>query len=121
MTNKLGGSFNTVRISLGLAILSAIAFFALSHFDKSHFVVENVSPSNVIVVAKWREEELVLGNIGVKEKIEFKLYAEASMVFIATYPNGSTISSEPIYFTSGTDVEATIFSDKINTGYASGT
>lgn len=110
-----------LRVLFGFAVALAIVYLTLSHFDKSNFMVKNASSKEVFVVAKWRENELELGYIGIKEKLEFNLNAEASMTFIVTYPNGSVVSSEPIYFTSGVDVEATIFDNKVKADYESNT
>lgn len=103
--------------------LTALLFFVVlvilaapSFFDPA-FEVVNESTEPVFVVAEWRGEEKTIGNIGPMATYEFCVDAEAAMKFRVGYLGGVEIESEPIYFTSGTTVIATITGNAVRVRY----
>lgn len=102
-----------VRAFQVLAVVAAFFFAALlilaiPSFSDAGFEVVNGSADAVSVVAAWRNREKDLGTIQPGESFRFSLDDEAAMTFRVRYADGSEIESEPIYFTSGVKVIATI-------------
>ena len=104
----------TVAVAVFFAVLVILA--VPSFFDPA-FEVVNTTTQPVFVVAEWRNEEKELGNIAPMSSYEFSVNDEAAMKFRARYPRGAETESEPIYFTSGVQVIATITSDAIKVRY----
>ena len=79
------------------------------------FIVINESRETVAVQAHWRETIRDLGDIPSNGRIEFEVNDEASMNFVATFPNGEIITSSPaVYFTSGTVTYAVISTTSVD-------
>ena len=112
-----------IRRIFNILTVAALLFFAVlviladpSFFDPA-FEVVNESTEPVFVVAEWRNEEKRIGNIGPMSTYAFSVNAEAAMKFRVSYPGGGEVESEPIYFTSGTKVIATITSNSVRLRY----
>ena len=108
--------FNVLTIASVLFFVVLAILAAPSFFDPV-FEVVNRSNEPVFVVAQWRKEEKEIGDIGPMSSYEFSLDAEGAMRFRVGYPGDGEAVSEPIYFTSGTKVIATISSDAVNVRY----
>lgn len=110
------------RVINYLAAAAAIFFLAMvtlaipSFFDPE-FEVANNSSGTVSVVAAWRSHEKMIGNIAPMSSYEFSVDDEAAMIFRVHYASGKEVESEPMYFTSGTKVIATISGDSMVVRY----
>ena len=110
------------RISNILTAAAALFLFALlilavpSFFDPEFEVVNNSSGA-VSVVAEWRGSKKEIGTIEPMSFYRFSIDAEAAMKFRVRYASGNEVKSEPIYFTSGTKVIATISDTGIKVQY----
>ena len=95
----------------GLAVLVAPSFF------DPQFEIRNQSGETVSVVAAWRDNERVFADIAPSSRVEFSVEDEAGMAFRVRYPDGREIASEPVYFTRGTTVIATIAEEGVQVRY----
>ena len=102
-----------------LAVLFCILLAALflPSFFNPGFVVNNTTEQAVTVVALWREQSRDLGIIEAESSDSFNVNDEAAMTFRVTYPDGRVLESNPIYFTNGLTVKATISGDKVEVDY----
>lgn len=100
-----------------LLFLAGLAILAVPLFFDPAFEVLNESSETVFVVAEWGGEKKEIGNIHPMSSYEFSVNAEAAMIFRVSYPGGGEAKSEPIYFTSGLKVIATISSGEITVRY----
>ncbi len=64
-------------------------------------------------MARWRQEEKDLGVLLSGEKKEFKVKDEAAMEIIAIFPDGHSVSNDPVYFTAGMVYKIEITENKI--------
>ncbi len=95
----------------GLAVLVAPTFF------DPQFEIRNQSEQSVSVVAEWRDDERVFRDIEPASTLEFSVEDEAGMAFRVRYPDGREDESEPIYFSRGITVIATITDAGIQVRY----
>ena len=109
-------TFNILTVAFAI-FFGVLVILAVPSFFDPAFEVVNTTTQPVFVVAEWRNEEKELGNIAPMSSYEFSINDEAAMKFRARYPRGAETESEPIYFTSGVQVIATITSDAIKVRY----
>ena len=112
----IGRVFNVLTVAAVIFFVVLAILAALSFFDPI-FEVVNESTETVFVVAEWREEKKEIGYIEPNSFHEFSVNAEAAIKFRVNYASGGEAESEPIYFTSGTKVIATISSDEVKVRY----
>jgi hypothetical protein len=108
--------FNILTVA-ALLFFGVLAILAAPSFFDPAFEIVNESSAPVFVVAEWRNEEKRIGNIAPMSVYAFSVDAEAAMKFRVSYPGGGEVESEPIYFTSGTKVIATITSNAVRVRY----
>ncbi|MCW5586868.1 MAG: hypothetical protein KIS75_12105 [Chromatiales bacterium] len=110
------------RISKALTAASilfflALVIFAIPSFFDPEFEVINRSSETVSVVAAWRGSERDIGEILQQSSHRFSVDDEAAMTFVVRFSSGKEIESEPLYFTRGTKIIATITGDGIAVRY----
>ena len=103
-------------VALLFIAATAVLVVAPSFFDPQ-FVIRNQTEEPVSVVAAWREQERAFPNISPGSTVEFSVEDEAGISFRVRYPDGREVASEPVYFTLGTTVIATIKADDIDVRY----
>ena len=101
----------------GLLYLAAMAVLLAPSFFDPQFEIRNQSEQPVSVVATWRDQERVFADIAPASTVAFSVEDEAGMAFHVHYPNGSQVESEPIYFSRGLTVIATITEDDVEVRY----
>ena len=109
--------YNALTVA-GLLYLAVMAVLVVgpSFFDPQ-FDIRNRSGETVSVVAVWRDKKREFVDIAPSGRVEFSVSDEAGMSFRVRYPDGREIASEPVYFTLGTTVIATINADDIDVRY----
>lgn len=90
---------------------------AIPSFIDAQFEIKNQLNEPVSVVAQWQDEVKEIQNISPMSSFEFSLDAEAAMKFRVRYPGGREVESEPIYFSSGLKVIATITDNGVKVRY----
>ncbi len=110
MNIRVSKILNTIAL-LGLV---ALAISAIPSFLHPKFEVTNSAAETVSVTAVWRNNEKELGDIPPEATQKFAVNDEAAMVFRVSYAKGMVIESEPIYFSSGMRVIATISNSAID-------
>jgi hypothetical protein len=95
----------------------ALLIFAVPSFFAPEFELVNRSSEAVSVVAAWRSNEKRIERIDAMSSYRFVVGDEAAMTFTVRYPNGKEVESEPLYFTRGIKVIATITDDGIDARY----
>ena len=110
------GAFKFLTVAAVLFFVGLVILAVPSFFDPV-FEVVNESPEPVSVVAEWQKEKKAIGIVGPMSSYVFSVNAEAAMMFRVSYSGGREAESEPIYFTSGTRVIATISSEKVEVRY----
>ncbi|HPE80476.1 MAG TPA: hypothetical protein PKZ35_10755 [Gammaproteobacteria bacterium] len=110
------------RISKALTAASilfflALVIFAIPSFFDPEFEVINRSSETVSVFAAWRGSERDIGEILPQSSHRFSVDDEAAMTFKVRFASGREIESEPLYFTRGTKVIATISRDGMEVRY----
>lgn len=108
--------FNYLTAAAAVFFL-ALLILAIPSFFDPEFAVVNNSSETVSVIAAWRSQEKVIGSIDPMSSREFSIDDEAAMTFKVRYASGKEIESDPLYFTSGAKVIATISSDGIAVQY----
>lgn len=100
---------------IGLCISFSVYFLLPS---ATKFTVVNESGEPLAVTAFWLNEHKSLGRISVGDQITFEVNKEASIRFDATFEDGSVLSSEDAYFTSGAgQIEARVNKRSISINY----
>lgn len=108
--------FNILTVATVLFFIALLVLVAPSFFDPE-FVVVNSSSEAVSVVATWRSNEKQIGRIQSMSSHRFSVDDEAAMTFKVRYTSGKEVESEPLYFTRGIKVIATISSAGIEVRY----
>ena len=103
-------------LTAALFLTTALILAVPSFFD-AEFEVRNQASDAVSVVATWQSQEKTIGNVEPMSSHEFSTNAEAVMKFTVRYPSGRVSESEPLYFTSGTKIIATITDDGVAARY----
>jgi len=109
--------YNALTIAALLFIAAAVVLVVAPSFFDPQFEIRNESDEPVSVVAKWRDKEKAFPDIEPASAVAFSVEDEAGMAFRVRYPDGREIASEPVYFTRGTTVIATITEDDIEVRY----
>ena len=81
------------------------------------FIVANQMSQVVSVTALWRNEMKDVGEIQPGNETSFTVDDEAAMIFSVLHVDGSVERSKPIYFTSGTEVNAIVTDSGIHLSY----
>lgn len=108
--------FNLLTVAAVLFFIALLILAIPSFFDPEFEIVNNASEA-VSVVATWRSNEKQIGRIQSMSSYRFSVNDEAAMKFRVRYASGREVESEPLYFTSGIKVIATISSDGIEIRY----
>ena len=98
-------------------LVLALLFLAAPWFFPAEFEIVNNSRGPVSVVAAWRSNEKRIGSIEPLSSHQFSVDDEAAMTFTVLYADGRQFATEPVYFTSGMEVIATISNDGVDVRY----
>lgn len=98
-----------LSVLLCTAVLAAITYWATPTV-----VIQNHSPDAVRVAAQWGTSRKQLPGIAPGATRTFKIAGESAVAFVVTYPDGSQITSLPMYFTTATTVTAVITDNHVN-------
>ncbi|KTG16138.1 MULTISPECIES: hypothetical protein [unclassified Guyparkeria] len=109
--------YNALTIVALLFIAAVMVLVVAPSFLDPQFEIRNRTEEPVSAVAAWREQERAFPNIGPDSTIQFSVEDEAGMAFRVRYPDGREAACEPVYFTRGTTVIATITEDDIEVRY----
>ena len=96
---------------------TALLILAAPSFLDPEFEVVNRSSGDVSVVATWRGNERRIGPMRPMSSHRFTLDDEAAITFRVRYASGREVETDPLYFTSGIKVIATISDDGIEVRY----
>jgi len=109
-----------IRLEITIVVILVIAaiVFVLPSFTEARFVLNNQSSQAVRLTAFWRDQHKKLGEIVPGAQQEFSVDDEAGMHFSAEFADGSSITSEPIYFTSGVTILVDISATQIHMTYS---
>ena len=102
---------------LFVLLISWLSYTVAPYVATPAFTVINETDGAVEVTATWRDQSKSFGSIDSRQRVEFEVSAEAAMSFTASFANGTVLSSEPIYFTSGLAITATIQDERIDVTY----
>lgn len=80
----------------------------LTYWATPTIVIQNHSGVTVQVTALWGNNRKKLPAISPGAKHTFKVAGESAIKFVATYPDGTQLSSLPMYFTTATTVTAIV-------------
>ena len=105
-----------LEITGALFLLGLLALFLPTIFNPV-FVVHNNTREPVQVVAEWREQSKNIGQIDGMSAERFTVNDEAAMTFNISYVDGRQAVSDPIYFSNGLKVIATIEDDSVAVRY----
>lgn len=108
--------FNILTVAAVLFFIALLILATPSFFDPEFEIVNNSSEA-VSVVATWRSNEKKIGRIQSMSSHRFSVNDEAAMKFKVRYASGKEVETEPLYFTSGIKVIATISSDGVEVRY----
>jgi hypothetical protein len=108
--------FNILTVATALFFIVLLILATPSFFDPEFEIVNN-SAEAVSVVAVWRNNEKKIGRIPSMSSHRFSVEDEAAMQFRVRYASGRVVETEPLYFTSGIKVIATISSDGVIVRY----
>jgi hypothetical protein len=106
-----------VLAGVAVVLFAALLTLAIPSLSDAGFELVNRSSDTVSVVAAWRDQEKDLGTIHPGGSFRFSVSDEAAMTFRVRYGDGREAGSEPIYFTSGVKVMASISDDSVNVRY----
>ena len=99
------------RIAVPFVILLLICTAlvgGLMYWATPTIVIQNHSGVTVRVTALWGTSRKELPAISPGAKRTFKVAGESAIEFVATYPDGTQLSSLPMYFTTATTVTAIV-------------
>ena len=99
------------RIALalfGLLLLCTPILLGITYWATPTIVVRNHSPFTVQVTAYWGDQLKVLQPVKPGAKRTFKVRGESAITFVVTYPDGTHVTSLPMYFTTATTVTAVV-------------
>ena len=94
-------------------IAGAALIFIAPSFSTPRFVVSNDTADKVLVIARWRQQEKDLGVLLAGGQTEFTVKDEAAMEVIARFPDGHSVSNDPVYCTAGMVYKFEITASKI--------
>lgn len=106
-------------VLFALILIIALLLGGVAYWVKPTMIVQNDSELTVHVTAYWADARKVLQPIKPGASQTFKLSGESAVVFVATYPDGTQVKSQPMYFTTATTVTA-IFTENavdVTTGH----
>jgi hypothetical protein len=107
----------TILTGAAVIFFAVLVILAIPSFFDPKFEIVNQTTEPVFVVAEWRNDEKEIGNIGPMSSYEFSVNDEAAMMFRVRYPSSAEAESEPIYFTHGIKVIATISNEVVKVRY----
>ena len=102
---------------LAVLFFSALVIFAVPSFFDPEIEVINNSSEVVTVVAKWGRNKKEIGRMESKSSFQFSIDDEAAVKFKVSYASGKEFETEPVYFTRGIKVIATITSNGVEVHY----
>jgi len=108
--------FNILTVAAVLFFIVLLILATPSFFDPEFEIVNNSSEA-VSVVATWRNNEKKIGEIRSMSSHRFSVNDEAAINFKVRYTSGREVETEPVYFTCGIKVIATISSDGVKVRY----
>jgi len=108
--------YNILTIAAVL-FFTALVILAIPSFFDAEFEIVNDSSEAVSVIAVWRSNDKQIGEIQSKTLYRFSVNDEAAMKFKVHYTSGKMVESDPVYFSSGIKVIATISSEGIQVRY----
>ncbi|WP_313055426.1 hypothetical protein [Pseudomonas lopnurensis] len=98
-----------IAIALFTLVLICTALLGgLLYWATPTMVVQNDSELTVQVTAHWGDSRKMLQPIKPGDKRTFKVRGESAIEFVATYPDGTQVTSRPMYFTTATTVTAVV-------------
>jgi len=98
--------------------ITAVLVFPL--FQDARFEVVNGAMRSVRVFATWEQQQRDLGILSPGDARGFDVGGESTLRFIVRFPDGATLSSEEIYFSSGMTVIVTVTDTGIVASYGPG-
>jgi hypothetical protein len=102
---------NSSRLFLGtllVVVLSTTYIFVSTAALGPRFKIANDSLATIVVTAKWRDKVRSLGSIEPDSSTSLTVRDEASMVFEIQFEDGREMTSEPVYFTSGSTTHISV-------------
>ncbi|WP_322522168.1 hypothetical protein SR882_04595 [Guyparkeria halophila] len=108
--------YNALTI-VALLYIALMVVLAVPSFFDPQFEIRNESAEPVSVIAEWRDQEKAFPDIAAASTVEFSVEDEAGMVFRVRYADGRQVESEPIYFSRGLTVIATITEEGVEVRY----
>lgn len=107
---------NVLTLAAALFLL-ALLIIAVPSFLDPEFEVINESSEAVSVVASWHRNDMQVGELRPMASRQFSIDDEATITFKVRYQSGKEVSSEPLYFTSGSRIVATVSDAAIEARY----
>ncbi|MGA6099124.1 hypothetical protein ACPESN_14805 [Stutzerimonas marianensis] len=99
------------RIAIALLVLSMLCtalLLAITYWATPTMVVRNDSQLTVQVTAHWGDRLKILQPLKPGARRSFKVRGESAITFVVTYPDGTQITSQAMYFTTATTVTAVV-------------
>lgn len=85
----------------------------LMYWATPTMVVQNHSGSTVQMIAKWDDNVIELPALSPGAQRAFKVRGESAIEFFVTYPDGTQVKSQPMYFTTATTVSAVVTANSV--------
>ncbi len=99
------------RIAIALLVLLMLCtalLLAITYWATPTMVVRNDSQHTVRVTAHWGDRLKILQAIKPGARRTFKVRGESAITFVVSYPDGTQVTSHPMYFTTATTVTAVV-------------
>lgn len=91
-----------------LFILCTALLLAITYWATPTMVVRNDSQHTVRVTAHWGNSFKILQPLKPGARRTFKVRGESAITFVVSYPDGTQVTSHPMYFTTATTVTAVV-------------
>ena len=111
--------FDALTLAAVVFFVAVVILAAPSFFDPVVEVV-NRTGAPVAFVASWRDRSVKVDALQPSASHRLRIDDEAAITFSVVYADGRQAVSEPLYFTAGIEVIATISDDGVEARYAHG-
>lgn len=113
MTRSLSRLRCLVLASIAALLICIALVGMLMYWATPTMVVQNRSGNPVEVIAKWNDNVIELPGLSLGAQRTFKVRGESAIEFFVTFPDGTQVRSQPMYFTTATTVSAVVTADSV--------
>lgn len=114
MTGSLSRLRCLVLTSIAALLTCLVLVGTLMYWATPTMIVQNRSESIVQIIAKWDDNVIELPGLSPGAQRTFKVRGESAIEFFVTYPDGTQVKSQPMYFTTATTVSAVVTANSVD-------